>query len=145
MSALRQHVSDYLAMRRSLGFKLTFPGQVLPEFAGFLDAAGASTVTTDLAIAWAGLPHGRVQPIMLAHRLGAVRGFARWLVTIDPATEVPPAGVWPASAPRPTPYLWSASDISALLGAASAMPSPLRAATHQALFGLLAATGHAHR
>jgi len=141
MSALQQHVSDYLAMRRSLGFKLTFPGQVLPEFAGFLDAAGASTVTTELAIAWAGLSQGRVQPIMLAHRLGAVRGFARWLGTIDPATEVPPAGVWPSSAPRPTPYLWSASDIAALLHKAGAMPSPLRAATHQALFGLLAATG----
>jgi integrase len=141
MSALRHHVDDYLAMRRSLGFKLTFEGQVLPDFADFIDTAGASTVTTELAIAWAGLPQGRVQPIMLSHRLGAVRGFARWLGTIDPDTEVPPAGVWPSSAPRPTPYLWSAADIAALLQAAQALPSPLRAATHEALFGLLAATG----
>jgi len=115
MSALRRHVIDYLAMRRSLGFKLTFPGQVLPDLADYLQAAGVATVTTELAIAWAGLPQGRVQPIMLAHRLGAVRGFARWLVTIDPATEVPPAGIWPSTAPRPVPYLWSAADIAALL------------------------------
>jgi integrase/recombinase XerD len=141
MSALRQHVTDYLAMRRSLGFKLTFPGQVLPHFADYLDAAGASTVTTELAITWASLPHGTVQPIMLAHRLGAVRGFARWLATIDPTTEVPPAGIWPSTAPRPVPYLWSAADIAALLAAARALPSPLRAATHETLFGLLAATG----
>jgi site-specific recombinase XerD len=141
MSALRQHVADYLSMRRSLEFKLTFPGQVLPDFADFLDAADATTVTTELAIAWAGLPQGRVQPIMLAHRLGAVRGFARWLATIDPDTEVPPAGVWPSSARRPTPYLWSTADIAALLEVARALPSPLRAATHEALFGLLAATG----
>jgi len=141
MSALRQHVTDYLAMRRSLGFKLVFPGQVLPEFADYLDAAGASTVTTELAVAWAGLPEGTVQPIMLAHRLGAVRGFARWLTTIDPTTEVPPAGIWPSTAPRPVPYLWSVADIAALVNAARTLPSPLRAATYETLFGLLAASG----
>jgi len=141
MSALRRHVIDYLAMRRSLGFKLTFPGQVLPAFADYLDAAGVSMVTTELAIAWASLPQGTVQPITLAHRLGAVRGFARWLATIDPRTEVPPAGVWPSTASRPAPYLWSAADITALLDAARALPSPLRAATHETLFGLLAASG----
>lgn len=141
MSVLRQHVTDYLAMRRSLGFKLTFPGHVLPDFADYLHAAGAATVTTELAIAWAGLPQGRVQPIMLAHRLGAVRGFARWLVTIDPATEVPPAGIWPATAPRPVPYLWSVADIAALLDSARMLTSPLRGATHETLFGLLAASG----
>jgi integrase len=141
MSALRQHVIDYLAMRRSLGFKLTFPSQALPDFADYLDAAGAPTVTTELAIAWAGLPQGTVQPIMLAHRLGAVRGFARWLATIDPTTEVPPAGIWPSTAPRPVPYLWSAADIAALLDAARALSSPLRAATHETLFGLLATSG----
>ena len=141
MSVLRQHVTDYLAMRRSLGFKLTFPGQVLPDLADYLQAAGVSTVTAELAIAWAGLPQGRVQPIMLAHRLGAVRGFARWLVTIDPATEVPPAGIWPSTAPRPVPYLWSAADIAALLGSTRTLSSPLRAATHETLFGLLAVSG----
>lgn len=141
MNVMRQHVIDYLAMRRSLGFKLTFPGQVLPNFVDYLDAAGATRVTTELAINWAGLPGDRVRPIMLAHRLGAVRGFARWLATIDPATEVPPAGVWPSTAPRPVPYLWSTADITALLAAARTLPSPLRAATHETLFGLLAATG----
>jgi hypothetical protein len=62
-----------LNLRRALGFKLAFPGHVLPQFVTYLEAAGASTVTVELAIAWAGLPAG-VQPISLAHRLGAVRG-----------------------------------------------------------------------
>jgi len=69
------------------------------------------------------------------------RGFARYLQTIDPATEVPPSGVFPARRHRPTPYLWSQEDIRRLLEGARDLPSPLRAATHEALFGLLATTG----
>jgi integrase/recombinase XerD len=134
------HVANYLRMRRALGFKLAFPGQVLPQFAAYLDDAGASRLTVGLAIAWAGLAQG-VQPISLAHRLGAVRGFARYLQTIDPSTEVPPGGIWPSTAPRPTPYLWSDADIRALLDATQELRPPLRALTHETLFGLLAASG----
>jgi len=50
------HVRDYLRIRRALGFKLTFHGQVLPQFASYLQAAGASTLTVQLAVAWAGRP-----------------------------------------------------------------------------------------
>lgn len=140
-SSLSQQLTEYLAMRRALGFKLVFPGHVLPQFLAYLDAAGASTVTVDLAVAWAGLPQGRVLPISLAHRLGAVRGFARWLATIDPATEIPPCGIWPSTTPRPTPYLWSQAEVRILLDAASELSPRLRAETHQTLFGLLSATG----
>ncbi len=140
MSDLNSHLEDYLRLRRGLGFKLKFPGQVLPQFVAYLHAAGASTITAQSAIAWAGLAVG-VAPISLAHRLGAVRGFARYMSTLDPATEVPPCGVWPSTARRPTPYLWTDADIEALLAATWAMVSPLRAATHETLFGLLATTG----
>lgn len=140
MSGLDDHVVDYLRLRRGLGFKLEFPGQVLPQLVVYLHDAGASTLTAELAIAWAGLPTD-VQPISLAHRLGAARGFARYLQTIDPATEVPPCGIWPSVAGRPVPYLWSVVDIGRLLDAARTLGPPLRAATHHALFGLLATTG----
>jgi hypothetical protein len=50
---------------------LRLEGRVLPQFVAYLQAAGASTVTTDLAIAWAQLPTG-VDPINWSHRLGAV-------------------------------------------------------------------------
>ena len=32
---------DYLATRRAMGYKLFYQGQVLPQFAAHLDAAGA--------------------------------------------------------------------------------------------------------
>jgi integrase len=141
VSVLSQHAQDYLAIRRTLGFKLEFAGRVLPQFVAFVESRGASTVTVEHAVAWAGLPQGSVQPISLSHRLGAVRGFARWLQAIDPDTEVPPPGIWPSSAPRPEPYLWSDAEVSALMDAAGRLRHPLRAATLQALFGLLATTG----
>ena len=140
MSDLNTHVADYLRLRRGLGFKLVFPGRVLPQLVAFIHDAGGAALTIDLAIAWAGLPT-HVQPISRAHRLGAARGFARYLQTIDPATEIPPCGIWPSVAARPVPYLWSTVDIGRLLDAARTIGSPLRAATHHALFGLLAATG----
>src|SRR5205807_503171 len=80
-------------------------------------------------------------PARPAARLAVARGFARYLQTIDPATEVPPPGVFPARRHRPAPYLWSQEDICHLLEGARVLPSPLRAATHEALFGLLATTG----
>jgi integrase/recombinase XerD len=140
MSALDAHVEDYLRLRRSLGFKLERHGLLLPQFISYLKAAGATTVTSELAIAWARLPE-HARPNYWAARLAVARGFARYLRTIDPATEVPPPGVFPARRHRPTPYLWSPDDIRRLLEGARALRSPLRAATHEALFGLLATTG----
>jgi integrase len=140
MSTLSTHVEDYLRLRRALGFKLERAGLLLPQLVGYLEAAGATTVTSDLAIAWARLPQ-QAQPNHLAQRLAVARGFARYLQTIDPATHVPPAGVFPTRRHRPTPYLWSAGDIGRLLEATQVLRPPLRAATHQALFGLLAVSG----
>ena len=56
-------------------------------------------------------------------------------------TEVLPTGVFPTSRHRPTPYLWNERDIARLLESAGTLRPPFRAATHQALFGLLAASG----
>lgn len=139
MSDLANHVDEYLRMRRSFGFKLVFPGRVLPEFVAHVEAAGTDTITVELAIEWAG--SSDAAPIVLSHRLGAVRGFARYMTTIDPATQVPPAGVWPSTATRPAPYVWSDTEIRALLNAAGGLSDPLRAATYETLFGLLAACG----
>jgi integrase/recombinase XerD len=50
MTPLANHIDDYLAIRRSLGFKLTSERRLLGDFAAFMDAAGASTVTIELAL-----------------------------------------------------------------------------------------------
>jgi integrase/recombinase XerD len=140
MSDLSVHLDDYLRLRRALGFKLANEQIMLSGFVAHLEAASATTITTDLAIAWARLPQG-VQPITWAHRLSAARGFARYLETIDPTTEVPPRLALVARVVRPTPYLWSLADLRCLLRAAGELRPPLRGATYEALFGLVAASG----
>jgi len=44
MNTLRQAVQEYLAMRRSLGFKLQRAGQALLDFVSFLEQHRASCV-----------------------------------------------------------------------------------------------------
>ena len=140
MSELSGHVEDYLRLRRALGFKLERAGHLLPQLVTYLEAAGAATVTSDLAIAWARLP-AHTQPNHWAQRLAIARGFARYLRALDPATEVPPPGVFPTRRHRPTPFLWSQRDICRLLQSTRALRPAVRAVTYEALFGLLATCG----
>ena len=140
MSDLARHVEDYLRLRRALGYKLERAGHLLPKLVTYLQEVGSPTLTTDLAIAFARLP-ANARPNYWAARLAIVRGFARYLQTIEPGTEVPPAGVFPARRHRPAPYLWSDEDIRGLLEGARALRPPLRATTFAALFGLLAVSG----
>jgi integrase/recombinase XerD len=139
MSPLRPALAGYLAVRRSLGYGLARPEKLLGQFITYLEDAGAETVTTQLALAWATLPGGNHS--WHALRLQAVRGFASYLHTIDPAAEVPPAGLLPWRPCRATPYLYSGADIAALIAAAGSLRFPLRAAAYQSLIGLLAVTG----
>lgn len=140
MTPLSGHVEEYLRVRRALGFRLEREGQLLAQLVAYLEAAGAATVTSDLAIAWARMP-ANAQPNQWAKRLGVVRRFASFLQTFEPEAELPPPGVFPAHRHRITPYLWSQADISRLLEGARALRPRLRAATHETLFGLLAASG----
>ncbi len=139
MNTMHTHLEDYLRLRRSLGFKLTGPGHVLPQFVTWLETTGAESITTDAAITWARLSTA-ASPITLSHRLGAVRGFARYLRSIDPATEIPPTGLF-GKQRRVTPYIYSPAEIGLLVQAARELQPPLRAATHEALFGLLGVSG----
>ena len=141
MTALRQSLEDYLAVRRSAGDKLESVARMLSSFVAFAERAGAGTLTTDLALSWATQPQ-QASPIWLAHRLSAVRGFAAYLHALDPAAEIPPADLLPAPGYQPAPpYLYSDADIAALMSTARALTPALRAATYATLIGLLACTG----
>jgi integrase/recombinase XerD len=140
MTGIRPAIDDYLAVRRAPGYKLEDPGWLLDDFASFPEAAGAVTVTTGLALAWATLPEDTL-PSWHAARLRVVRGFARHLQALDPATEVPPAGLLAGRNRRAVPYLYSHAEVAALMAAAAALRPALHAATHKTLIGLRSATG----
>jgi integrase len=70
-----------------------------------------------------------------------VRGFATYLHTIEPATEIPPPNLFPPRAHRAVPYLYSDAEITALITAATGLRYPLGVLTYQTLIGLLAISG----
>lgn len=140
MTALRQAVDAYLHIRRALGFRLRGHQVLLRQFVDDLEAKGQVHITTAHAVAWATAPQD-CQPYNWKARLTVVRGLARYMKTLDPLTEVPPADILGYRATRQAPYLYSQSDVSRLLTAAGGLVPAWRAMTHQTLFGLLAATG----
>jgi hypothetical protein len=56
MSGLRETLNDYLTVRRTLGFKLKNASYLLPKLVAYVEQAGASTITNELALAWARQP-----------------------------------------------------------------------------------------
>jgi integrase/recombinase XerD len=141
MTTLSQAVDDYIKVRRALGAKLTGYPRLLTDFVAYLEAAGASTVTTELAVAWARLPGDNAHRSYLSRRLCVVRGFARHLQAFDPATEVPPAQLVPGAPCRAEPYLYCEADVVAIMAAARSLTPTLRAATYETAIGLLKTTG----
>ena len=111
---LREALADYLRLRRRLGFEMPQDGRLLEGFVEFLERAGAERITTDLALEWARMPAG-AHPHYWRRRLSVVRGFARHLATIDPASEVPSKDLLPGHRPRIAPYIYTEQEIAALM------------------------------
>lgn len=144
MNALRDGLGDYLALRRSLGFKMHDAGRLLPRFLSFLEERQEPHITVRTALQWA--QAANVQPAEWARRLGFVRGFARYRSAADPLTEVPPAQLLPHHSTRAKPYLYTEQEVQRLLDAALELPTtwpstPLRPWVFHGLLGLLSVTG----
>jgi integrase/recombinase XerD len=150
MNALRKAAADYLALRRSMGFKLGREETRLRQFLAFMEDRKRSRITTALALEFATRDQ-RLSPGTIASRLSVVRGFAAYRLGADPATEVPPAGLLPARKSPAHPYLYSQDEIARLLDAAKNHPSwnrfpgpwfrRCRSWALYGIFGLLAVTG----
>ena len=138
MSALRQAVADYLAVRRAVGFRLAGTDRWLFAFADYVEDRGG-TVTVAVALSWAGESSSTEDGA--ARRLSCVRLFARYLQAFEPATEVPPAGLLPFRSHRAVPHLYSQPELAAMLAAARRLAPALWATSVETALGLLAVTG----
>jgi integrase/recombinase XerD len=142
MSTHSDALDTYLAVRRGLGTELRGPDATLRRFVEFLDAEGASFITTDLALRFV-TAGGSSTPMRQAQRLGDVRRFAAFRSVTDPRTEIPPRGVLTGRYRRCLPYIYSDEEIVRIIDAAARLPSRvgLRGPTSATLVGLLASTG----
>jgi integrase len=138
-----QQVSKYLQQRRALGYDLKSQGEMLLNFARYLDHSGhRGPFTTEVALRWVNLPQNPSRKY-LTQRLSAVRCFARYLAVRDGRTEVPDQHLIAKAPLRQRPYLYSQRELQQLLAATGRLwPSyPLKRLLYQTLFGLLACTG----
>jgi integrase/recombinase XerD len=92
MTPLSVRLKQYIAMRRSLGFEMSFAERVLRKFAEFADHERADYITVDLFLRWKE-QYGSANNYTWGRRLSMVRTFAAWLQGFDPLTEVPPVGL----------------------------------------------------
>jgi integrase len=114
----------------------------LPGLVAYLESIGLETITIEAALDWAQLPDPGPSSTVGVSRMAVARGFARHLAGIDPHTQVPPVGMLTCRRHRRAPYIYSQAEIVALMAQARlTIRSPLRAATFETLFGLLATTG----
>jgi integrase len=142
MTTLSQRLDEYLAVRRSLGYDLSFSGRVLRGFTAFADREGADHITVDLFLRWKDA-FGVANNNTWSARLGMVRVFAGWLQGHDARTEVPPSGLISGKLRRARPYIYSDAEVAMIVARAARLPSRygLRGWTCSTLFGLIAVTG----
>jgi integrase len=136
-------VETYLAYRRRHGFKLAIDATQLRSFARFADEIGTEDhLTVALASGWARASQ-RPSSLTWARRIEVLRGFARFCLREDPATEIPPRGLFGPAHRRLVPHIYTEAELSSLLEVANGLAPEqgLRPATCRCIFGLLAASG----
>ena len=92
MTSLSAHLENYLAVRRSLGYDLSFQERVLRRFTASPTLRALIMSRSICSCDGKSTSVRRTTTPGLA-RLGMVRAFAAWLQGIDPRNEVPPAGL----------------------------------------------------
>jgi integrase len=133
-------VERHIALHLATGYLFRKQSCLLRSFARYASSKGDDVVRAITAVEWAalgptvGTRHGRFE---------VVRRFARLVHVEDPRHEIPPQGVFGGRPRRRTPYIFSSSEIRALLeGAAELGPChSLRPRAYVTLLGLIAATG----
>ena len=140
---LADRVCDYVALRRSLGHAFVTQELLLRTFARYArDTGHKGPVTIACAVSWAKATTSP-DPAHAGRRLGALRGFLRYLAGFEPRSEVPPAGLLGPPTRRKPPHIYSDAEIAALLKGARALRvrGGLRPWTYATFFSLLASTG----
>jgi len=139
MTHLQRAASDYVDMRRSMGFKFEEAAKLLGDFVKYLEANGDRVITVAAAVSWAQCCGGH--PNWWGKRLSVVRGFAGYLRGLEPGHQLPPSGLFPTRPQRATPYLYSEEDVIRLMVAAHSLRVRSWARTMETVIGLLAVTG----
>jgi integrase len=140
---LSEAADRYIALRRTLGYKLRKPARHLQAFAGYAASLGEVHIRTATILTWA-TAAGRTQEAR-AERFRNLALFARFLHAEDSQHEIATRNPFAVRKTRPIPYIYAPDEISRILDAAGELrhqrPNPLRRELYITMFGLIAATG----
>jgi len=143
-NTMAAQMNEYISYRRNLGYKkMGTTEELLLNFAKYADSSGhKGPVTIELILRWASLPK-KLSPSYYNGRIGAVKGFAKYLSAFEPQTEIPTMWMLRRGCRRQQPYIYSQQEISALLEACTQLRpiNGLKPHTYATLFGLIACTG----
>ncbi len=142
MNSLTLMARDYLALRRSLGFKMIAAEYILRQFLAFMEQQRATHIKTDAVLRWVhSCDHS---PTTKGGRFTIVRKFAEYAHALDETHEIPAARLVPNRTRRTTPYIYSQEQTLRILQACWTIPPEgkgLRRSTYYTVLGLLAVTG----
>jgi integrase/recombinase XerD len=138
VSALAEHAARYIALRRSLGFKMSEPSRVLEDLVAFVNRAGQEHLSVAGVLNWA---EPARTPGAYARRLSVARRFAQYLAVFDSQSEVPSPRLCSTGQSRRAPYIYTPGEVAALMRAAQDLEGELWASSVSTLIGLCAATG----
>jgi integrase len=145
-TTMSSRVRAYLAHRRKLGFMLSKQAYHLREFASYADkTAPGQPLTAALALQWAASAgHNRFG--YHAMRYQSVRNLARYLVALDPRTEMPPARLLGSTWVRRQPHLYTLAQVRLMMAQSRQLPyrdhyTALRPLTFETMIGLVFCTG----
>lgn len=136
-------VEDYIAYKRSLGYKIKAESQELRRFAAYTRSIGyTGSLRVDIAMAWASL-NWSLSRWYMSRRLETIHTFAIYVSAFDPNAQIPSTGVFGKCHGRIEPYIYTESELQQLMIEAQSLDSPdkIRKYTVSTALGLLWATG----
>src|SRR5680860_644733 len=129
---LRKSAVDYLLLRSLRGYQPGDQTWLIRDYLDFLDQHGFSTITVTNALAWACLPVN-TRSRWRNQRLAIIGLFAAHIHASAPdIAELIPPGLLPARVVRAAPYLYSSSQVDALIGEAGILKPALQGQRRQA-------------
>ena len=141
MKTLDQFTSEYIKMKRKLGFKFAVEEGRLRNFVIYVKRNNKGIITSKIILNWANGPKSK-SPSTISSRFQLVRKLAEYIHWEDSRHEVPPQTLLPSVKNFRKPiHIYSQEEIKKILEATKTFRGPMRARTYYFLFGLLACTG----
>lgn len=144
-SVLAEHLADYIALRRNLGYELRTQIYTFGQFDRVVaqEMSRPGPVTRQVVEAFL-RSLGGLQPTTRRVRLSTVRQFLIYLRQVEPETFVPDRFLEPARSSPRAPYIYTDAEIQTLLREALRFPfryPARRWLLYHSLFAFLYATG----